>query len=73
MTIQLNGDPHELTGPMSVTDVLASLQIDERRVAVELNLAVVKRAAYGTTVVQAGDAMEIVNFVGGGAPAGPLP
>lgn len=71
MTIQLNGDPHELTGPMSVADVLASLQIDARRVAVELNLAVVKRAAYGTTVVQAGDAMEIVNFVGGGAPDGP--
>lgn len=70
MTIQLNGDPFELAGPMSVADVLASLQIEERRVAVELNLVVVKRTAYGTTVVTAGDAMEIVNFVGGGAPDG---
>jgi thiamine biosynthesis protein ThiS len=57
---------------MSVAHVLASLQIDERRVAVELNLVVVKRAAYGTTLVRAGDTMEIVNFVGGGAPDGPV-
>jgi sulfur carrier protein len=68
VTIQLNGDPFELDGPTSVADLLKHLQIDERRVAVELNLVVLKRAAFGTTVVQAGDAMEIVNFVGGGAP-----
>ena len=35
--------------------------------AVELNLVVLKRAMFATTMIQAGDAMEIVNFVGGGA------
>jgi thiamine biosynthesis protein ThiS len=70
VTIQLNGDPFDLAGPMTVADLLASLNIDARRVAVELNLVVLKRAAFDTTVVQAGDAMEIVNFVGGGAPQG---
>ncbi len=68
MTIQLNGDPFDLDGPISVAALLASLQIDPRRVAVELNLVVLKRAAFETTIVQAGDSMEIVNFVGGGAP-----
>ena len=68
MTIQLNGDPFDLDGPISVADLLASLKIDARRVAVELNLVVLKRATFETTIVQAGDAMEIVNFVGGGAP-----
>ena len=68
MTIQLNGDPFDLDGPISVAALLASLQIDPRRVAVELNLVVLKRATFDTTVVQAGDSMEIVNFVGGGAP-----
>lgn len=68
MTIQLNGDPCDLDGPISVAALLASLKIDARRVAVELNLVVLKRAAYDTTIVQPGDSMEIVNFVGGGAP-----
>ncbi len=67
MTIQLNGDPFELAGPTTVAEVLAGLNIDARRVAVELNLVVLKRAAFATTTVQAGDVMEIVNFVGGGA------
>jgi len=68
VTIQLNGDPFDLDGPISVAALLASLQIDPRRVAVELNLVVLKRATFETTTVQAGDSMEIVNFVGGGAP-----
>jgi thiamine biosynthesis protein ThiS len=66
VTIRLNGDPFELAGPMSVAALLASLDIDARRVAVELNAVVLKRAAFATTTIQAGDAMEIVNFVGGG-------
>ena len=40
--------------------------IDARRVAVEHNLAVVKKAAYDTSIVRDGDEVEIVNFVGGG-------
>jgi thiamine biosynthesis protein ThiS len=66
VTIRLNGDPYELAGPMSVSALLEALGIDPRRVAVELNLVVLKRAAFATTMVQAGDTMEIVNFVGGG-------
>ena len=66
MTIQLNGDPHEVTGPLSVSALLQHLEIDARRVAVELNMAVVKKAAYDSSVINAGDEVEIVNFVGGG-------
>jgi thiamine biosynthesis protein ThiS len=66
MTIILNGDPHELAGPLSVAELLTTLAIDPRRVAVECNLEVVKRAAYDATLVRDGDAVEIVNFVGGG-------
>ncbi|MEP7116839.1 MAG: sulfur carrier protein ThiS [Acidobacteriota bacterium] len=68
MTIQLNGDPYEIPAPLTVSALLSVLHIDGRRVAVELNLVVLKRAAFDTTVIQAGDSMEIVNFVGGGAP-----
>ena len=66
MTIKLNGDPHELPQPLSVSALLATLAIDARRVAVELNLAVVKKAAYDSSVINDGDQVEIVNFVGGG-------
>ena len=51
---------------MSVSALLARLEIDARRVAVERNQLVVKRAAYDSTVVADGDEIEIVNFVGGG-------
>ena len=66
MRITLNGEPHELTSPVTVDALLASLGIDGRRVAVERNLVVVRRAHYATEVVSEGDEVEIVNFVGGG-------
>ena len=62
----MNGEPREIAGPLSISALLAELDIDPRRVAVEHNLAIVKRARYESTVIQAGDSIEIVNFVGGG-------
>ena len=66
MTIQLNGEPHEVPEPISVSRLLETLEIDPRRVAVEHNRLVVKKEAYASTVVSAGDEVEVVNFVGGG-------
>lgn len=66
MTIRLNGEPHQVAGPVSVSGLLEALGIDPRRVAVEHNLVVIKRDAYASTVVHEGDEVEIVNFVGGG-------
>ena len=66
MTIRLNGDTHEIPAPLSVSALLERLEIDARRVAVELNLTVVKKALYDSSVVKDGDEVEIVNFVGGG-------
>lgn len=66
MTILLNGESFEADGPLSVSLLLAGLDIDPRRVAVEHNRAVIKKAAYGMTVIREGDEIEVVNFVGGG-------
>jgi thiamine biosynthesis protein ThiS len=66
VTIQLNGDPYELPAPLTIAALLARLDIDPRRVAVERNGVVVKRDGYATTAVETGDQIEIVNFVGGG-------
>jgi thiamine biosynthesis protein ThiS len=66
MVIILNGDRHELAGPLTVTELLSHLKIDPRRVAVELNLVVLKRTAFESTLIEEGDEVEVVNFVGGG-------
>lgn len=66
MQVILNGEPHPLPAPLSVTALLDRLDIDSRRVAVEVNETVIKRAKYDDTTIEDGDAVEIVNFVGGG-------
>ena len=64
--IRLNGDPFEVAGPLTVSHLLARLDIDARRVAVEHNLVVLKRGSFETIEIREGDQVEIVNFVGGG-------
>lgn len=66
MHITLNGDRFEVAGPLTVRELLSRLGIDPRRVAVEHNLTVLKRAVFADTLVRDGDQIEIVNFVGGG-------
>ncbi len=66
MLITLNGDRFELDAPLSVQALLARLEIDPRRVAVEHNLAILKRHRFPEVIVGDGDRIEIVNFVGGG-------
>ena len=67
MRITLNGEAFETPGVLSVSELLARLNLDPRRVAVEHNLAVVKRGAFDGTTIREGDTVEIVSFVGGGA------
>ena len=66
ITISLNGEPFTLEHPATIAELLVTLQIDARRVAVEHNFVVVKRDRYADTAVAEGDQIEIVNFVGGG-------
>jgi thiamine biosynthesis protein ThiS len=66
LTIRLNGEPYDLAAPASIAVLLELLGIDGRRVAVEHNVVVIRRDAYHSTMLQDGDEVEIVNFVGGG-------
>jgi thiamine biosynthesis protein ThiS len=66
VTIRVNGEPLEIAGPITISALLADLKVDSRLVAVEHNLIVVKRDKYVSVVVNEGDEVEIVNFVGGG-------
>jgi thiamine biosynthesis protein ThiS len=66
MTIMLNGAPHAIGPVETVAGLLAALGLETRKVAVERNEEIVPRSAYETTLLAAGDAIEIVHFIGGG-------
>jgi sulfur carrier protein len=63
--IVVNGERKDV-GPLSVLGLLEMLEIDPRRVAVELNLEILPKPDFETTPLQDGDRIEIVHFVGGG-------
>lgn len=73
MTIRLNGEPFDISGPVTISALLAQLNIDPRIVAVEHNVVVVKKQQYDATMVREGDEIEIVRFVGGGSRLSPDP
>lgn len=62
----INGEPRQVPGVRSLTDVLLQLGLDPRAVVVEHNRAIVRRDALDAAVVADGDSIEIVHFVGGG-------
>ncbi len=64
--VTVNGEARQLTAGSSVTDLVTALELSAGRLAIELNLSIVPRAAWAETQLQAGDKLEIVHFVGGG-------
>ena len=69
MNLLINGRSHvfsELDSDPSLPHLLDLLQLKSDRVAVEHNGAIVVRAAWKETLLQAEDKLEIVQFVGGG-------
>ena len=66
MRLIVNGKDIETTDGLTVTGLLESLEIDPGRVAVEVNLKIIKRCDRDEHKLNEGDAVEIVNFVGGG-------
>lgn len=66
MHLSINGERKDVGSVSTVSDLLRSLGIAEGRVAVELNLTIVKRDLYSSARLTENDTLEIVQFVGGG-------
>jgi sulfur carrier protein len=62
----INGKTRTVAQGTTVAALIAELGLGDRRVAVERNREVVPRAQHATTVLAAGDHLELVTFVGGG-------
>jgi thiamine biosynthesis protein ThiS len=64
--ISINAEPVMARAESTVADLIRELQLDEKRLAVELNLSILPRAKWSETILESGDKLEIVHFVGGG-------
>ena len=65
MQVTINGEARVIN-TQTVIQLLETLDIDPRKVAVELNLEILPKAAYEKTFFSDGDNLEIVHIVGGG-------
>lgn len=63
--VKINGEELNVAGK-TVAEYLAITNYDSKRIAVECNGDIVPKAQYGKTIIQEGDSLEIVSFVGGG-------
>jgi len=66
MRLTVNGETREAPDSATLAELLACLGIDGRRVAVERNREIAPRSQWGEIALAEGDALEIVQFVGGG-------
>jgi len=66
MRLTVNGEMREAPDKATIADLLAWLEIEGRRVAVERNREIAPKSLWATIVLAEGDQLEIVQFVGGG-------
>jgi len=66
MRVKINGEDREVDDGLTLTALLEALQIRAGRVVVERNRNIVPRDSYSATLIDDGDTLEIVHFVGGG-------
>lgn len=64
--VVINGESRTVAQGTTVAALIGELGFGDRRVAVERNREVVPRAQHASTVLAAGDRLELVTFVGGG-------
>ncbi|ACV59488.1 sulfur carrier protein ThiS [Alicyclobacillus acidocaldarius] len=66
MRIRLNGKDVSLPDGMTLRDLVRQYELDGEPVAIERNGQIVDRQAFEAEVIQDGDVIEMVRFVGGG-------
>lgn len=66
MEIELNGAPHPIAENLNVQDLIASLELENKSLAVAINREVVPRSRWTERLLQANDRVDVVRAIGGG-------
>jgi sulfur carrier protein len=66
ISLTVNGDSMQVEAGLTLAQLIARLELDTRKVAVERNLEIVPRSTYEAVRLEDGDRLEIVHFIGGG-------
>jgi sulfur carrier protein len=66
MQIVVNGEPRPLDGSTTIATLLDSMQLTDRRIAVEVNHEIVPRSRHADFRLKADDHVEVVTAIGGG-------
>jgi sulfur carrier protein len=66
VNVLVNGQPRDVEPGTTLAQLLETLRLDPRALAVELNLDVIPRGRHAQCTLQEGDRLEIVTLVGGG-------
>ena len=64
--IQLNGSSYEINNETNLNQLINKLKIQKPKVAIEVNGAIVEKNKYPKVILNKGDEVEIVHFIGGG-------
>ena len=64
--MKVNGEKFEFREGMTVSNLIVEMGFSEAMVAVELNLDILPRDSFSSTVIKENDCIEVVRFVGGG-------
>jgi thiamine biosynthesis protein ThiS len=66
MEIFLNGKPQLIEENYNIAALLKKLDLENKRLAVEVNLEIIPRSQFDSHIFSAGDQVEIVQAIGGG-------
>ena len=64
--IQLNGSAYEINTDSNLSELLNKLKIQKNKIAIELNGTIIEKKKYQKVILNKGDKVEIVHFIGGG-------
>ncbi len=66
ISIQLNGETYSVSPATTLAQLVDQLALSQKRIAVELNGAIISRSQHAQTLLRAADKIEIVTAIGGG-------
>ena len=66
MKVVINGENHTLNEPTSLKQLILELDLENKRLAIEVNQSIVPRGKYTDFLLNEGDEVEIVQAIGGG-------